>query len=102
MVGEGLHVLAEAVAVVHDVQGEAELPGKPFDVLVDAGRLPAGVGEDGAVRHPLEGPLSGHERHDRGLDASAEAEDGQRWKGAHVPSSSPPSWVREPAPCFRM
>ena len=39
MVGEGLHVVAEAAPVVHYVEREAELPGKPLHVLLDAGRL---------------------------------------------------------------
>ena len=45
----GLHVLAQAALIGHVVQGERELPGKPVDVLVEAGWLPMGVGEDGVV-----------------------------------------------------
>ena len=61
MVGEGLHILPEASPVVDDVQGEAQPVSEPLDVLVDAGRLPSGVGEDGPVRHAVERALSGHE-----------------------------------------
>ena len=78
-----------------------QLPGKPFDLLVDAGRLPMGVGEDGVVRHAVDTPSPA---------MSAMTED---WTptprlstvsvgGAHRSSSSPPSPVRDPAPCFRM
>ena len=45
-------------------------------MLVDAGS--PGVGEDGGVGDAVERPLARHERHDGGLDAPAEADDGQR------------------------
>ena len=77
MIGQAPHVLAEASPVVHDVQGEPELPGEPLQVRVEAGRLPVGVGEDGAVRHAVERPLARHERHHRGLNAAAETDDRQ-------------------------
>ena len=88
MVGEGLHVLAEAASVVHDVQGEAQPVSQPRQVLVDAGRLPAGVGEYGAVGDAVERALVCHERHDGGLDASAQADDGRRRFGLHHASAS--------------
>ena len=49
------------------------------------------VGEDGAVRHAVKGPLARHERHDGGQNASDQVRDDQRWRGAHWASSSPPS-----------
>ena len=88
MVGEGLHVLAEAAPVVHDVQGESQLPGQPFQVLVDAGGLPPGVCEDGAVGDAVERSLARYERHDGGLDASSQADDGKRRFGLHHASAS--------------
>ena len=59
MVGEGLHVLAEAAPVVHDVQGETELP-IPFvwmpaggDILApglgSSNSAPAGLAELGTL-----------------------------------------------------
>ena len=57
MVGEGLHVLAETAPVVHDVEREAQPVPEPFEVLVDAGGLPSGVGEDGAVGDAVEHAL---------------------------------------------
>ena len=57
MIGQTLHVLAEAAPVVHDVQGEPELPAEPFQVCVQAGRLPVGVGEDGAAANAIEARL---------------------------------------------
>ena len=58
VVGEGLHVLAEAAPVVHDVQGESEMAFEPFQVGVDARRFPLRVGEDGAVRDAVERALA--------------------------------------------
>ena len=90
VVGEGLHVLAETAPVVHDVQGEAKLASEPFQVGVDARRFPLRVGEYGAVGDAVERALACHERHDGGLDASAQADDGQGSRGPHQPSS--PAW----------
>ena len=72
----------------HDVQGEPQLPGQPFQVLVDAGGLPVGVCEDGAVGDVVERPLARHERHDGGLDAPSQADDGKRRFGLHHASAS--------------
>ena len=88
MVGEGLDVLAEASAVVHDVQREAQPVSEPLDVLVEAGRLPMGVGEDGAGGDAVKRSLACHERHDGGLDAPAQAEDREGWFGPHQASAS--------------
>ena len=90
MVNQGLDVLAEATPVVHDVEGKPQPVGEPVQVGVDAGRLPVGVGEDGAVRDAVERSLAGHEGHDRGLHAAAEADDGQRLRGTHQLSASLP------------
>ena len=64
LVGEGLDVLAETPPVVHDVHGEAETLGEPIEVSVETGRLPVGVGEDGAVGDGVECSLACHESHD--------------------------------------
>ena len=64
------------------------MPGQPFQVLVDAGGLPPGVREDGAVGGAVEGSLARHERHDGGLDAPSQADDGKRRFGLHHASAS--------------
>ena len=76
MAGESLQTLAEAMPVVYDVQGEAQPLFRTFQIGVDAGRLPSGVGEDGAAWNAVERILACHERHDRGLDALTQADDG--------------------------
>ena len=92
VVGESLHVLSEAAPAVYDVEREAQLVSEPLDVLVDTGRLPADVREDGAARGAVERVHTGHERQDGGLDASSQADDGQCWRGNHQRSSSSPSF----------
>ena len=64
------------VAVADDMDGEIENAGaaEPRQVVVDAPRLPARVGEDSGVGG-LEFALSGHQRERRRLDARAEAYD---------------------------
>ena len=64
---------ADAVPLSVTAFQKAELTFQPYQVLVDAGRLPARFGEGGEVRHAIKRALSGHERHDGGLDGSAQA-----------------------------
>ena len=78
MVGEGLDVLAQAASIVHDMERKAQPAFEPIKVVVDAGRLPMGVGEYGAVVDRVECPLARHECHDGGLDVPVEAE-GLTW-----------------------
>ena len=89
-----LHVLAQAASIVHDMERKAPLAFEPLKVVVDAGRLPMGVGEDGAVGHGVEGSLARHERHDRGLHAPAEADDGQSLHCRSASRSNPSGMSR--------
>ena len=59
-----LHVLAGGCARCprRTPGSSVGLPATPD--AIDAGRLPSGVGEDGAVRHAVENASAGHERHD--------------------------------------
>ena len=82
-------VIAEAAPVVDDVQRERKLLGQPLEVGVDAGRLPPGVGEDGAVGHRVERALARHQGEDRGLDDPAEADDRQARQSAEPLPSRP-------------
>ena len=54
---------------------------------VDAGRIPVGFGEDGAIRDAAGSPLAGHEGHDRGLHAHTQADDRQTVPCASAPGS---------------
>ena len=74
MVGERPDVVAKTASVVDDVQGERQLPCEPPQVFIDAGRLPFGVCEDGAVGHAVERTLTRHQGEYGGLDATAEAD----------------------------
>ena len=69
-------------------------------VCVDAGRLPAGVSEDSAVRRRTEGALAGQERHDGGLGSSAEAghAEPRRVSIIPLPRRRRPARRRAPAP----
>ena len=64
MVGEGPDILAETPSVIDDVQGEWQLLFQPFQVCVDAGRLPVGVGKYGAVGDAVELAQACHEGED--------------------------------------
>lgn len=86
--GESLHVLSEAAPAVHGVEGEAQPVAKPLTVLVDAGGLPSGVGEDSTVGGAVWRSLAGHQRYDGGLDTPTEAEYLEGWFGPHQASAS--------------